>query len=97
MQAIGDSAQGAANAVLFVLLTKRVRTTVFSLSYWKLKLKLHRSRSDSTEDGETDPFLKDKARTVNRHSITDSTSEIFTPARVSAEESNIFTFPVKNV
>ena len=34
-QSIGDSSQGIANAILYILFTKKVRVTLFSPKYWR--------------------------------------------------------------
>lgn len=99
MQGIGDSAQGAANAILFVMLTKRVRTTLFSLRYWKFRLKLYKRGQDHPME-ETDPLLEERAAVNKGLSYSDSSyqdPEIYTPVRGSLDESNIYTFPTKSV
>lgn len=57
-----------------------------------MKLKLHGNRYDWIDKGEIDPLFKEKAGTVNGESYQEP--EIFTPARASADESNIFVFPI---
>ena len=94
-QGIGDSAQGAANAILFVLLTKRVRTTIFSLKYWRSKLSLCQDSKTRLSD-ESNPLLEEKSTLKQPATVSYPDSEIFTPARASFSDSlpNVFKFPI---
>ncbi len=87
-QGVGDSAQGFANAILFVMFTSTVRRTVFKPKYWRTKLMC------SKED-ESEPLLDpDRASLPNisinsprTFSDTESLSDIYTPTKFAGSGS----------
>ena len=58
-QGIGDSAQGFANSILFVVFTRRVRQTVFNLRYWRGKL-------CRTGEEEYEPLMQQSMKVIYR-------------------------------
>jgi len=79
---IGDSAQGFANAILFVLFSRRVRQTVFNFQYWRSKLGL-------TVGSEYEPLVQQSMKSTIKidDPIPNPSSDFFTPNYHSGTES----------